>query len=389
MRDHVYENAPRRDVQAEARLGYDHRDDAPRRKALPPPLIVPPTEALGLVAVPITDKTWMPCSQSSVPSSTQSATGASGNTCDVAEGDLHCCLEEVLALASSPSLAGTEAAQRIPELVADIRRDANDMREDRVTAEWLLKTKIDDAAAEADRQAASLLVESAGPGRTSPPNRQSALLLCAGLAVAVAGGSAVSQHRELVSVSRELRASRAECSRVRSQLAAMHAARGRGRPVATSGEEEGSAPLAAEGSDAAGTDAIEQAGPDHQGLPSEPSLAGHGAVADADVPNATGHGPAGISPAADFALGVGTWLPMWLGGGDGLQREGRGYRAPKSASPAPQSAQRSGDQLPPRPGGSALRPYEHALAVVVPLGRGGAHNVARRTVCGAPCIGRG
>eukprot|EP00303_Exanthemachrysis_gayraliae_P010244 CAMPEP_0206019392 /NCGR_PEP_ID=MMETSP1464-20131121/28977_1 /ASSEMBLY_ACC=CAM_ASM_001124 /TAXON_ID=119497 /ORGANISM="Exanthemachrysis gayraliae, Strain RCC1523" /LENGTH=393 /DNA_ID=CAMNT_0053393291 /DNA_START=14 /DNA_END=1195 /DNA_ORIENTATION=- len=220
--------------------------DGSFRRNAPAGLIVPPTEALGLIAVPISTPPPLPLAVGKGPrestavdsDSSPSASDASrprsafsqgsseqsstGNTCHVAEGDLHCCLEEVLAIAAAEELSGSGAAARLTELVAEIRRDANDMREDRVTAEWLLATQEAARSARGDGRAEPFGEEddlaAAGARPSSGAHRQSAILLCAGLAVAVAGGAAVKSGNRANALAKELRESTAECARLRTQL---------------------------------------------------------------------------------------------------------------------------------------------------------------------------
>ncbi|KAG8460011.1 hypothetical protein KFE25_011060 [Diacronema lutheri] len=186
---------------------------------------------------------------SSTSSSSSGRASSTAGTENVAEGDLHCCLEEILALAASDEVRGT-AATRIPQLVEDVTRDMSELREERVTAEWLL-----DAAGGGGHLAGpSAHVTSAAPFaaaaassdelaaaccRTAPANRQqSALLLCAGLAVAVASGAAVRGAREASTLADELRLSRGECRQLRAQLAYAHDAAGAARQPASARPHE-------------------------------------------------------------------------------------------------------------------------------------------------------
>ncbi|KAJ1638526.1 hypothetical protein T492DRAFT_943784 [Pavlovales sp. CCMP2436] len=158
------------------------------------------------------------------PSLADSDASESAFSCNVAEGDLHCCLEELLAIAASSEVSGS-ATTRIPQLVADLTRDASELREERVTAEWLLGSTGCNPFF-ADESSSGFSESSIGRGASRPGQSAvtPALLLCAGLAVAVASGAAAHLARDATRLADELRASRDEGRMLRVRLASFEGA---------------------------------------------------------------------------------------------------------------------------------------------------------------------
>lgn len=287
------------------------------------------------------------------PRPSASCASSALNTSHVAEGDLHCCLEELLALAASDEVRGS-AAKRLPALVEELTRDVSELREDRVSAEWLLEASpnqwpaegagVHAAASPFSCAAAADDLQYAG-GRSAPPNRgQSALILCAGLAVAVASGAAVHGAREASSLAHELRLSRDECRQLRSQLgysspaSASHAAAARPErerePCAhaeehKAGRREGGAKAgaldaAADGGGEEQQAARSRAAP-HAGAP-RPPRGGDGFVAD--VSQAPG-GPLGAARGGVHLPALGLVLAAWHE--NATARDGAGGVAATSA----------------------------------------------------------
>lgn len=336
------------------------------RRRAPGTLVVPCTEALGLRASPIDraptkgappllDRSSTPpssCSESR--SSGLTSSGCSGN---VAEGDLHCCLEEILALASVDGVPA-HAAARLPELVADLRRDACELREQRVAAEWLLEAGGDGLARE-ETERADPFAHPADMARSSSPAtaQKSALLLCAGLAaVALASGaSATRSAREASSLARQLHESRVECQSLRSRLAHAHttsAADGSATPTASASGDASRArphrPLAAArphgGVAAAAAGAVDQGplerGPDDRGAADPPSSAG-APLWPAVTPRSRPDGAAAAAPAHETAAVVhpasGPQRSAWvrgLGGAAGGGTKTHRHAARSARAPA-------------------------------------------------------